>query len=125
MCAGRLSRSLWPMPTTTQKEHTHEAPPLDLRSGRRLTKRLAAVLNPAQPFLVALRQPNLRRRFAGLVVSQAGDWLYNLALLAFVYERTRSHAGVGITPAARILPEVVLGPIGGVLADRHDRRLVM
>ena len=113
------------MPTTTQKEHTHEAPSLDLRSGRRLTKRLAAVLNPAQPFLVALRQRNLRRLFAGLVVSQAGDWLYNLALLAFVYERTGSTVWVGITTAARILPEVVLGPIGGVLADRHDRRLVM
>ena len=82
-------------------------------------------LNPAQPFLVALRQRNLRRLFAGLVVSQAGDWLYNLALLAFVYERTGSTAWVGITTAARILPEVVLGPIGGVLADRHDRRVVM
>ena len=46
-------------------------------------------------------------------------------LLAFVYERTGSTAWVGITTAARILPEVALGPIGGVLADRYDRRLVM
>jgi predicted MFS family arabinose efflux permease len=107
------------MPTTTRKEHRNEA------SLETWTRRLATVLNPAQPFLVALRQRNLRRLFAGLVVSQAGDWLYNLALLAFVYERTGSSALVGITTAARILPEVVLGPIGGVLADRHDRRLVM
>ena len=83
------------------------------------------LLNPAAPFRVALRQRNLRVLFAGLVVSQAGDWLYNLALLAFVYERTGSSAWVGITTAARILPEVVLGPIGGVLADRLDRRGVM
>jgi predicted MFS family arabinose efflux permease len=107
------------MPTTTHKE------PRDARSLEPRTKRLAALLNPAQPFLVALRQRNLRRLFAGLVVSQAGDWLYNLALLAFVYERTGSSALVGITTAARILPEVILGPIGGVLADRHDRRVVM
>jgi predicted MFS family arabinose efflux permease len=107
------------MPTTTPKE-PRNASSLEPRS-----KRLAALLNPAQPFLVALRQRNLRRLFAGLVVSQAGDWLYNLALLAFVYERTGSSALVGITTAARILPEVVLGPIGGVLADRHDRRVVM
>jgi predicted MFS family arabinose efflux permease len=114
------------MPTTTHKEHGNNAPvPLSARTGRRATKRLAAVLNPAQPFLVALRQRDLRRLFAGLVVSQAGDWLYNLALLAFVYERTGSTAWVGVTTAARILPEVVLGPIGGVLADRHDRRAVM
>jgi predicted MFS family arabinose efflux permease len=88
-------------------------------------KRFAALLNPARPFAVALRQRDLRRLFTGLVVSQAGDWLYNLALLAFVYERTGSTAWVGITTAARILPEVVLGPLGGVLADRHDRRAVM
>jgi len=83
------------------------------------------MLNPARPFLIALRERNLRVLFGGLVASQAGDWLYNLALLAFVYERTGSTAWVGITTAARILPEVALGPIGGVLADRYDRRLVM
>jgi predicted MFS family arabinose efflux permease len=105
------------MPTTTHKEQTDHA--------RSIAHRLAAVLNPARPFLVALRRRNLRRLFAGLVVSQAGDWLYNLALLAFVYERTGSTTWVGVTTAARILPEVVLGPIGGVLADRHDRRVVM
>src|SRR5215207_6368638 len=103
------------MPTTTSKESRHDLPletrpPLRRRRGA--TKRFAAMLNPA-------------RLFAGLVVSQAGDWLYNLALLAFVYERTGSTAWVGITTAARILPEVVLGPLGGVLADRHDRRAVM
>ena len=83
------------------------------------------MLNPARPFLISLRQRNLRLLFGGLVASQAGDWLYNLALLAFVYERTGSTAWVGITTAARIVPEVVLGPIGGVLADRYDRRVVM
>jgi predicted MFS family arabinose efflux permease len=83
------------------------------------------MLNPARPFLIALRERNLRLLFGGLVTSQAGDWLYNLALLAFVYERTGSTAWVGITTAARILPEVALGPIGGVLADRYDRRVVM
>src|SRR4051794_41298937 len=119
MCAGRLSRILWPMPTTTHKE------PRNARSLEPGTKRLAALLSPAKPFMVALRQRDLRRLFAGLVVSQAGDWLYNLALLAFVYEHTGSSVWVGITTAARILPEVVLGPLGGVLADRHDRRALM
>ena len=83
------------------------------------------MLNPARPFLISLRQRDLRVLFSGLVISQAGDWLYNLALLAFVYERTGSTVWVGITTAARIVPEVVLGPLGGVLADRHDRRVVM
>jgi MFS family permease len=55
-------------------------------------------------------------------VSSCGDWLYNVALLAFVYERTGSPTWLALTTAARILPIVVLAPLGGVLADRHDRR---
>ncbi|MGZ4184890.1 MAG: MFS transporter [Solirubrobacteraceae bacterium] len=59
---------------------------------------------------------------ASLAVSSCGDWLYNVALLAFVYERTRSATWLAMTTAARVIPIVVLGPIGGVLADRWDRR---
>jgi MFS family permease len=74
---------------------------------------------------VARRYPRFRRLLASLAVSQAGDWLYNLALLAFVYERTHSSAWLGITTAARVLPIVFCGPLGGVLADRYDRRRLM
>ena len=74
---------------------------------------------------VARRSPRFRRLLAGLAVSQAGDWLYNLALLAFVYERTHSSAWLGLTTAARVLPIVVCGPLGGVIADRYDRRRLM
>jgi MFS family permease len=73
----------------------------------------------------ARHNPRFRRLLAGLAVSQAGDWLYNLALLAFVYERTHSTAWIGFTTAARVLPIVVCGPLGGVVADRYDRRTVM
>jgi predicted MFS family arabinose efflux permease len=59
---------------------------------------------------------------ASLAVSSCGDWLYNVALLAFVYERTRSATWLAATTAARVIPIVVLGPIGGVLADRWNRR---
>ena len=73
----------------------------------------------------ALRHGPYRRLLAGLAVSQAGDWLYNVALLAFVYERTHSAGWLAATTAARVLPLVVLGPLGGVLADRFDRQYVM
>jgi MFS family permease len=62
---------------------------------------------------------------SGLAVSSCGDWLYNVALLAFVYTRTGSATWVALTTAARVLPVVVLGPFGGVLADRRDRRALM
>ena len=51
--------------------------------------------------------------------------MYNVALLAFVYERTESPTWLAATTAARILPIVVLGPIGGVIADRYDRRRII
>jgi MFS family permease len=73
----------------------------------------------------ALRHRNFRRLLVGLAVSQAGDWLYNVALLAFVYERTHSAGWLAATTAARVLPIVVLGPLGGVMADRFDRRRTM
>lgn len=73
----------------------------------------------------ALRHRAFRRLVVGLAVSQAGDWLYNVALLAFVYERTHSAGWLAVTTAARVAPIVVFGPLGGVLADRVDRRRVM
>lgn len=72
-----------------------------------------------------LHNPSLRRLLAALTVSQLGDWLYNVALLVFVAERTHSPAWLGVTTAARVLPMVLLGPLAGILGDRFDRRLVM
>jgi MFS family permease len=60
-----------------------------------------------------------------LAVSSLGDWLYNVALLAFVYDRTHSATWVAVTTAARVAPIVVLGPLGGTIADRQDRRVLM
>jgi predicted MFS family arabinose efflux permease len=83
------------------------------------------MLNPTAPFRVVLRERNIRLLLGGLAVSQAGDWLYNLALLAFVYDRTHSSTWVGLTTGARVVPLVLLGPLGGILADRVQRRPLM
>jgi predicted MFS family arabinose efflux permease len=55
-------------------------------------------------------------------VSQIGDWMYNLALVALV---THSAAWAGVTTAARVVPIVVLGPLGGVIADRFSWQKIM
>jgi MFS family permease len=80
---------------------------------------------PAGTIRASLRYPAFRWLLGGLAVSQIGDWLYNLALVTLVYERTHSALWVGITTAARVVPIVLLGPLGGVIADRFDRRRVM
>jgi MFS family permease len=73
----------------------------------------------------ALRSGEFRRLLAALAISQLGDWLYNVALLAVIFERTHSATWLALTTAARVLPVVVLSPFGGVLADRCDRRRLM
>ncbi len=75
--------------------------------------------------IAVLRNASFRRLIAAQGISQLGDWLYNVALLALVFERTHSSAWLGATTAARVLPIVVLGPVAGLLGDRFDRRLVM
>ena len=51
-------------------------------------------------------------------VSQVGDWLYNAALLAYVFSATHSAVWVGAATICRLLPYVLLGPLGGAIADR-------
>lgn len=76
----------------------------------------------AFPTDLTARLRAFRLLLLSLAVSSCGDWLYNVALLAVVYARTGSSTWIAITTASRVLPVVVLGPVGGVLADRYDRR---
>ena len=80
---------------------------------------------PAGTIRAALRYRGFRWLLAALAVSQIGDWLYNLALVVLVYDRTHSPLWAGVTTAARIVPMVALGPLGGIAADRWDRRRLM
>jgi MFS family permease len=80
---------------------------------------------PSGTIRAALRYPAFRYLLSSLAVSQVGDWMYNLALVVLVYDRTHSALWAGLTTAARVVPVVVLGPLGGVLADRFDRRRIM
>jgi MFS family permease len=80
---------------------------------------------PQGTIRAALRYPAFRKLLGGLAVSQIGDWLYNLALVTLVYSRTHSALWAGVTTAARVVPIVALGPLGGAIADRFDRRRLM
>ncbi len=73
--------------------------------------------------VVAIRDARLL--IGASAASQLGDWLYNAALLAYVYIATGSAAWVGVATICRLLPYAMLGPFGGVVADRYDRRTVL
>ena len=57
--------------------------------------------------------------------SQLGEWLYNVALLGYVYSSTGSAGWIGAATICRLLPYLLLGSVGGTIADRFDRRIVL
>jgi MFS family permease len=68
---------------------------------------------------------NYRIYFAGQVVSVSGLWMQRVAQSWLVLDLTDSGVAVGTVTALQFLPHLVLAPIGGVAADRFDKRRVL
>src|SRR5579864_8949011 len=73
----------------------------------------------------SLRQRNYRLFFFGQLVSVAGTWMQTVAQSFVVLDLTHSGTQLGLTTAARFLPMFLFGPLGGVFADRLDKRRVL
>jgi predicted MFS family arabinose efflux permease len=73
----------------------------------------------------ALRYPTFRRVFFGAFVSQIGNWMQMVVLGALAYDLTESSSFVGLMVFAQLGPLLLLSPVGGVLADRVDRRRLL
>ncbi|HEX7354980.1 MAG TPA: MFS transporter [Mycobacteriales bacterium] len=73
----------------------------------------------------ALAIPNYRRYVAGQSISLVGTWMQRVAQTWLVLELTHSGTLVGALVAAQTLPILLLGPYGGVVADRVDKRRLM
>lgn len=71
---------------------------------------------------------DFRRLWTGQVVSEIGDWLNNIAVLALAIQLAgagRVGLAIAVYAIARHLPLFLFGPIAGVVVDRVDRRRVM
>jgi MFS family permease len=84
----------------------------------------------AGPFLgrqtfAALANRNYRRYFSGQAVSLVGTWMQSVAQSWLVLQLTHSGTALGLVVALQTLPVLVLGPYGGVVADRVDKRRLM
>lgn len=73
----------------------------------------------------ALAIPNYRRYFTGQAISLIGTWMQSTAQAWLVLQLTHSAAALGIVIALQTLPVLLLGPYGGVVADRVDKRRLM
>ncbi len=82
-------------------------------------------MNALAAYRRLLRNRALVRLFVGEFVSSIGDWLYLVALLIVVYERSGSATLLGLVGAARVVPYILLSVPAGIVADRYERRLVL
>jgi MFS family permease len=61
----------------------------------------------------------------GELVSSIGSGMTAFAVSIYVYQLTGSATWVSVAALLAYLPTILLNPIGGILADRYDRRLMM
>ncbi|MCW2677575.1 MAG: putative transporter, partial [Modestobacter sp.] len=79
----------------------------------------------ARSTFASLDNPNYRRYVSGQSVSLVGTWMQTVAQSWLVLQLTGSGTALGLVVALQTLPVLVLGPYGGVVADRVDKRRLM
>ncbi|HEY1653205.1 MAG TPA: MFS transporter [Acidimicrobiales bacterium] len=70
----------------------------------------------------ALSHRTFRIVFLGAFASNIGTWMQNVVLGAYAYDLTHSATFVGVIIFAQLGPTLVLPMVGGLLADKIDRR---
>ena len=74
--------------------------------------------------LRAFRYRNYRLYFLGQSLSLLGTWVQQVAMSWLVYRLTGSAFLLGLTAFASQIPILIFAPLGGLWADRFDRRLL-
>jgi MFS family permease len=75
--------------------------------------------------LHALRHRNFRLFFGGQLISLVGTWMQSVAQSWLVYRLTGSALLLGTVGFASQIPVLLLAPVGGVVADRHNRHRIV
>lgn len=73
----------------------------------------------------ALRHRNYKLFFGGQLISLIGTWMQAVAQSWLVYRLTGSTVLLGSVAFASQIPVFLLAPLGGSVADRHDRHRIL
>ncbi|RKQ34065.1 MFS transporter [Kocuria tytonis] len=75
----------------------------------------------------SLRIRNYRLWFTGALVSNIGTWMQRTAQSWLVFDELTEHdtTAMGVVMALQFVPQLLLAPYAGVLADRYDRRRIL
>ncbi len=83
---------------------------------------MTRVIRAGRVTFAALSVPNYRRYYSGQAISLIGTWMQMTAQAWLVLSLTHSSTMLGVIVALQTLPVLILGPYGGVVADRVDKR---
>ena len=70
----------------------------------------------------ALRHPNFRLLWTTSLINAGSNWLQQVTLSWLAYEISDSALIAGMVFGIRSLPSLIIGPIGGVIGDRFERK---
>jgi MFS family permease len=73
----------------------------------------------------SLHVRNFRLYYIGQIISTSGTFMQSIAQAWLVLKLTNSGTALGLTTALQYLPILVLGPYGGVIADRFSKRKIL
>src|SRR2546423_7163158 len=73
----------------------------------------------------ALRHHNFQLFFGGQLISLTGTWMQSVAQSWLVYRLTGSAILLGLVGFASQIPVFLLTPLGGAVADRHNRHRIL
>lgn len=73
----------------------------------------------------SLAHRNFRLYFTGQVISVTGTWMQNVAQAWLVYRLSGSSFMLGLVAFAGLVPVLLLGLHGGLIADRFPRRKIL
>ncbi|WP_370963446.1 MFS transporter [Amycolatopsis sp. cg9] len=69
--------------------------------------------------------PAFARLWAAAFFGETAEWMLQVALPVYVFQRTGSAATTALSIVLGLLPAVLLSPVAGVVADRWNRRAVL
>src|ERR1051325_183080 len=68
---------------------------------------------------------NYRLYYIGQIISTSGTFMQSVAQAWLILKLTNSGVALGITSTLQYLPFLILGPYGGVVADRFPKRKIL
>jgi MFS family permease len=112
------------MTDTMRGAHRSEVEPASTPPPREPRSLFGLPLRLPETF-ASLRHRNYRILWSGTMISQSGDWMDQIALNWLVYDLTGSALALALLNLCRLVPITLFTLVGGVVADRVERRSLL